>query len=119
MTSAGFEAALLNSEELQLVTVGRKTGRESARPVWFVHRDGTLYLLPGDGRDSQWYRNALHTPTIRLSAGGTTQPATTRPITDEMQVAAVVNAFRDKYGSDQISALYPRLEVAVEAHALG
>jgi hypothetical protein len=29
-----FEPALLKSEELQLTTVGRKTGHESSRRVW-------------------------------------------------------------------------------------
>jgi deazaflavin-dependent oxidoreductase (nitroreductase family) len=118
MSSAEFQPALLNSEELQLTTVGRRSGRDSSRPVWFVLDGERMYLLPGDGTDSQWYKNLLQTPTIRLSARGTTQSATTTPITEASAVSAVVAAFEEKYGRRQIEALYPHREVAVEAQAL-
>jgi deazaflavin-dependent oxidoreductase (nitroreductase family) len=118
MSSAEFQPALLNSEELQLTTVGRRSGRDSSRPVWFVLDGERMYLLPGDGTDSQWYKNLLHTPTIRLSARGTTQSATSTPITEPSAVSAVVEAFEEKYGRRQIEALYPRREVAVQAQAL-
>jgi deazaflavin-dependent oxidoreductase (nitroreductase family) len=118
MTSPSFPSALLNGKELQLTTVGRKTGRESTRPVWFIHRGETLYLWPGYGRESQWYRNVLRTPTIRLSAGAVTRSARATPITNPMDVEAVVDAFRDKYGAGDIARLYPKHEVAVEVHAL-
>jgi deazaflavin-dependent oxidoreductase (nitroreductase family) len=118
MSSAEFQPALLNSEELQLTTVGRRSGRDSSRPVWFVLDGERMYLLPGDGTDSQWYKNLLQTPTIRLSARGTTQSATTTPITEASAVLAVVEAFEEKYGRQQIEALYPHRDVAVEAQAL-
>jgi deazaflavin-dependent oxidoreductase (nitroreductase family) len=113
-----FEPALLKSEELQLATVGRKTGLESSRPVWFVQRDEALYLIPGDGRQSQWYKNALQANTVRLSAGDTTQSASVKPVTDPDEVARVTNAFREKYGVRQMAALYPKCEVALEVRAL-
>jgi deazaflavin-dependent oxidoreductase (nitroreductase family) len=118
MTVVDFQPALVSSKELRLTTVGRRTGRESSRPVWFVRRDETLYLIPGDGRESQWYKNILKTPTIRLSAGGTTQPASATPVTDPDEVDRITNAFRDKYGRQQIAALYPKCEVALEVRAL-
>jgi len=117
MTST-FASALLRSRELQLSTVGRKTGHESTRPVWFVERAGTLYLWPGYGHESQWYQNVLKTPTIRLSAGEAAQSARATPITDPSEVATVVEAFRDKYGSRDIARLYPKHEVAVQVHAV-
>jgi hypothetical protein len=108
--SADFQPAVLNRHELKRTTVGRNSGHESSRPVWFVHRGETLYLLPGDGRESQWYRNALQGTTIRLSTGKTTRPASVTPITNPYEVAQVVNAFRDKYGGQQIADLYPKCE---------
>jgi deazaflavin-dependent oxidoreductase (nitroreductase family) len=118
VTSTAFEPALLNSEELQLTTVGRKTGRESSRPVWFVQREEALYLIPGDGRQSQWYKNVLQTATLRLSAGATAQAASATPITAPDQVARITDAFREKYGRRQMAALYPKCEVALEVRAL-
>src|SRR5271156_1010673 len=118
MPTAEFQPALLNSEELQLTTVGRRSGRDSSRPVWFVLDGKSMYLLPGDGTDSQWYKNLLHTPTIRLSARGTTQSATATPITNASAVSAVVEAFEEKYGPRHIQELYPRREVAVEARVI-
>ena len=114
-----FPRALLDADELQLTTVGRKTGRESSRPVWFVHDDQTLYLLAGLGDKSQWYRNILHRSRIRLSADGTSQTATATPVRAPDRVAAIVDAFREKYGAGQIAAFYPALDVAVEVHAEG
>ncbi len=115
---AEFEPALLKSEELQLTTVGRKTGHESSRPVWFVQHDEALYLIPGDGRQSQWYKNALQANTVRLSAGVTTQSASVKPVTDPDEVARITDAFREKYGLRQMAALYPKCEVALEVRAL-
>src|SRR5580693_6090780 len=55
MTLASFEAALERTDELELTTTGRATGKPVSCPVWFVRRGEKLYLVPGDGTDSQWY----------------------------------------------------------------
>jgi hypothetical protein len=118
MAFVDFQPALIQSNELQLTTVGRRTGRESSRQVWFVRDNQTLFLIPGDGADSQWYKNLLQTPRIRLSAQGTEQIAQATPITDSNGVTRIVEAFQDKYGRRQMAALYPKCDVAVEVHAL-
>jgi hypothetical protein len=71
MAFADFRNALKDTNEIELTTTGRISGRQSSRPVWFVLEGGTLCLLPVTGSDSQWYKNVLKTPTIRLAAGGT------------------------------------------------
>ena len=76
MTLAGFEAALERTDEIELTTTGRVTGKPVSCPVWFVRRGEKLYLVPGDGTDSQWYKNLLNTPAVRLSARGA-QPVLT------------------------------------------
>lgn len=73
----------------------------------------TLFLIPGDGADSQWYKNVLQTPRIRLSAQGTEQIAQATPITDSNGVTRIVEAFQDKYGRRQMAALYPKCEKTV------
>jgi uncharacterized pyridoxamine 5'-phosphate oxidase family protein len=69
MALADFKTALGNTSELELTTIGRKSGREISRPVWFVQQGDKLYLLPVAGSGSQWYKNLLQNPTIRLAAG--------------------------------------------------
>jgi len=76
MTLASFEAALERTDELELTTTGRATGKPVSCPVWFVRRGEKLYLVPGDETDSQWYKNLLKTPAVRLAARGA-QPVLT------------------------------------------
>ena len=47
---------------------GRKSGQDISRPVWFVHEDDKLYLLPVQGSDTNWYRNVLKDPAVKISA---------------------------------------------------
>jgi hypothetical protein len=34
--------------------------------VWFVLEGQKLYLLPVQGSDTQWYKNVLQNPSIRI-----------------------------------------------------
>jgi len=112
-----FENALNDTDEVELTITGRKSGRQSSRPVWFVKRDDTVYLLPVTGSDSQWYKNVVATPDIRLAAGGSEYSARATPITEAAKVDEVVQGFRDKYGAQQVESYYPKHDVAVEVPA--
>jgi hypothetical protein len=63
-----FKKALKSADEIQLIVIGRKSGRKTSRPVWFVIEGDTLYLLPVMGSDTEWYKNVLENPTIGLTA---------------------------------------------------
>jgi deazaflavin-dependent oxidoreductase (nitroreductase family) len=106
--------ALESTDEIEITVNGRKSGREITNPVWFVQEGDKLYLLPGRGSDSDWYRNALKTPTIRLRADGTEFRATVRPITNPSEVRDVVDKFGAKYGPGEIKQYYRKLDVAPE-----
>jgi nucleotide-binding universal stress UspA family protein len=54
---------------------GRKSGRDIPRPVWFVHEDNTLYLLPNYGSDTNWYKNFLANQTLKISVSDEELPA--------------------------------------------
>jgi len=114
MALTDFISALDRTNQLELGTVGRISGRETSRPVWFVRRDTTLYLLPVHGAASDWYRNVVQTPALRLTADGAGYDAAGSAITDPTQVARVADDFRDKYGAGDIAAHYQPPEVAVE-----
>ena len=74
-----------------------------------------LYLLPVQGSDTQWYKNVLKNPSIRIEAGGAMGEFETVPITDAKQVSSVVAKFRGKYGAGDVKKYYSKFDVAVLA----
>jgi deazaflavin-dependent oxidoreductase (nitroreductase family) len=114
MANEDFSKALESSREIELTVTGRKSGREISLPVWFVRDGEKLYLVPVRGSDSDWYRNVLKEPTIRLTAGDAQLTARATPITDTAQVGEILNQFRAKYGAQDVEAYYPRQDAAVE-----
>jgi deazaflavin-dependent oxidoreductase (nitroreductase family) len=108
-----LKGALETASELELTVAGRKSGRDISNPVWFVQQDETLYLLPVGGAESDWYRNVLKTPTIRVGASGIEASVRATPITDPTTVSDIVNKFRAKYGAN-VDRYYPKRDIAVE-----
>ncbi len=109
-----FRNALRGTSEVELTVTGRKSGRESSRPVWFVEDDGKLFLLPVGGSNSNWYRNLVKTPTVGVAADGAEIRTEAKPIEDAAAVGEVVQRFRGRYGADQVAAYYPKVDAAVE-----
>src|SRR6516225_2497156 len=95
-------ARLARSREINLSVIGRKSGRTISNPVWFVLDEDKLYLLPVQGSGTQWYRNVLKNPSIRLDARGAEVKLQAVPITDPAGVSSVVEKFRDKYGVNDV-----------------
>jgi deazaflavin-dependent oxidoreductase (nitroreductase family) len=114
MASADLQAALSTTNEVELTTTGRKSGRQISCPVWFVQQGDKLDLLPVVGSDSQWYKNLLSNPAIRLAAGDAQSTAKATPVTDPARVSEVVASFRAKYGADNVAQYYPKPDMAVE-----
>ena len=101
--------------ELTITVTGRTSGRGISIPVWFVFEDPTLYLLPVYGSDTQWYKNVLNNPVMRIEARGAEAELQAVPITDPKQVSSVVEKFREKYGAGDVKKYYSKFDVAVLA----
>jgi deazaflavin-dependent oxidoreductase (nitroreductase family) len=114
MAHEEFKKALEAGSEIELTVTGRRSGREISFPVWFVREGEKLYLVPVRGSDSDWYKNVLKTPAIRLAAGGVQLTASATPITDPAKVEQIVDDFRAKYGAQAVEEYYPKHDVAVE-----
>jgi len=99
--------------EIKLTVTGRTSGKQISIPVWFVFEDGTLFLLPVQGSDTQWYKNVLHNPTIGIDARGAKGEFKAIPITDKKQVTSVIEKFREKYGAADVKKYYSKFDVAV------
>jgi hypothetical protein len=105
---------LAKYREIDITVAGRRTGRKSSRPVWFVTEGNKLYLLPVTGSDTQWYKNVLQNPSIRIDARGGGAEFQVAPLTDPNPVKSIVEKFRAKYGSADVKRYYSKLDVAVE-----
>jgi deazaflavin-dependent oxidoreductase (nitroreductase family) len=101
--------------EININVTGRKSGRLISIPVWFVLDDDKLYLLPVQGSDTQWYKNMLKNPSVRIDARGAEAEFNAVPITDATQVSSVVEKFRAKYGINDVKKYYSKFDVAVLA----
>jgi deazaflavin-dependent oxidoreductase (nitroreductase family) len=101
--------------QIKISVTGRSSGRTISIPVWFVLEDDKLYLLPVQGSDTQWYKNVLKNPSIRIDARGPGAEFEAVPITDATQVSSVVEKFRDKYGANDVKKYYSKFDVAVLA----
>jgi deazaflavin-dependent oxidoreductase (nitroreductase family) len=113
MAQTDFRRGLQGATEIEITVTGRTSGRSLSYPVWFALDGETLDLIPVRGSDTEWYKNLLKTPTIRLTARGKTFSTDVRLITDKTQLDKILEIFRDKYGRN-VQSYYPKLDVAVE-----
>ncbi len=121
MTTANkkdLKERLARYRQIKLSVIGRKTGQTISIPVWFVLEGDKLYLLPVRGSDTQWYRNVLKNPSIRIDARGAEAEFRAAPIKDAKSVKSVVEKFREKYGASDVKKYYAKFDVAVLAEPI-
>jgi deazaflavin-dependent oxidoreductase (nitroreductase family) len=108
---------LSQSSEIDISVTGRKTGRTISNPIWFVSdsEENKLYLLPVKGSNTQWYKNVLQNPSIRIKAGNVEAELKAISVTDAAQVSSIVEKFRGKYGASDVKKYYSNFDVAVVA----
>jgi hypothetical protein len=114
MSNTNLHQKLNRASEIMLSVKGRKSGRDISRPVWFVHEGKTLSLLPVQGSDTNWYKNLLVDPSLKISVDDEEISTRGKRITDNSSVDAIVNKFRSKYGESDVKKYYPKHDVAVE-----
>jgi deazaflavin-dependent oxidoreductase (nitroreductase family) len=101
-TSDDVKDRLARYREIKLSVTGRKTGKTISNPVWFFLEGGKLYLLPVHGSDTQWYKNVLKNPQVRIDARGEEAEFRAVPINDAKTVKSVIEKFREKYGASDV-----------------
>ena len=99
--------------EIKITVTGRRSGRPVSIPVWFVFEEDKLYLLPVQGSDTQWYKNVVVHPMMRIDARGAEAEVQGVPITEAARVSSVVERFRHKYGPGDVKKYYSKRDVAV------
>jgi deazaflavin-dependent oxidoreductase (nitroreductase family) len=112
--SHNLKDALSRSQEITITVTGRKSGRSISNPVWFAAEGDTVYLLPVQGSDTQWYKNVIKNPTIQIEASGAKEKFQVVPVTDAKEVSSIVEKFRAKYGARDVKKYYSKFDVAVD-----
>ena len=79
-----------------------------------MYEGSTLYLLPVQGSDTNWYKNFQEDKTLKISVSGEEIPSKGKPISDSNTVDNILNKFRFKYGEADVKKYYPKPDVAVE-----
>src|SRR5260370_19807842 len=108
-----LNARLGRYRQIKVSVVGRKSGRTISITVWFVLEAEKLYLLPVRGSETQWYKNGLRNPQIRIDARGVEAEFRAIPMTGAKAVKSVVEKFRQKYGARDVKKYYSKFDVAV------
>jgi deazaflavin-dependent oxidoreductase (nitroreductase family) len=114
MSKSDLKDLFSTTNEIDLTVRGRKSGQDISRPVWFVHEDDKLYLLPVQGSDTNWYRNVLKDPTMKISAHGQELSGKAEMINDSNKVKEIVEKFRLKYGNSNVQKYYTKFDVCIE-----
>src|ERR1700732_3008793 len=104
---------LARYRQIKISVIGRKSGKTISIPVWFVLEGKKVYLLPVRGSETQWYKNVLKNPSIRIDARDAEAEFRANPVTDAKPVNSVIEKFREKYGAADMKKYYSKFDVAV------
>jgi hypothetical protein len=113
MTDKYLKERLARYRQIKLRVIGRKSGKTISIPVWFVLEGEKLFLLPVQGSETQWYRNVLKNPSIRIDARGVDAEfrASPRDGCEHCQIRD--EKCREKYGAKDVKRYYSKFDVAV------
>ena len=110
LVGCGIPSMIFLKDRSKAMKVGIR--KDIPRPVWFAHEGNSLYLLPNYGSDTNWYKNLVVNPTLKISVNGVEIPARGELITDSNRVDDIMGKFKSKYG--EVKQYYPKVNVAVE-----
>jgi len=112
MKTGNLKSNLSKEKEIELTVTGRKSKKLIPRPVWFVLKGTEVLLLPVTGTSSQWYKNILQNPLVKITSSGQTITGKLHTITGKREVGEVIQLFEKKYGPRDVKRYYPNPNVA-------
>ena len=90
-------ARIRDGSNIEITTIGRKSGKPHARPIWYVVDDGRVLVQSGKDGKTDWYQNLQKTPEVTLKADRYTFRARGRLLSDPKDVERVHALFLDTY----------------------
>ena len=109
-------ARLAEVREVDIETIGRRSGLTRRTTTWVVVDEGVPYVRSEFGDAGQWYRNALADPSLGLVVDGRRLAATATLVTDPALWRRISDGFRAKYGRG--SAVGEMVDPAIEPMTL-
>jgi deazaflavin-dependent oxidoreductase (nitroreductase family) len=108
-----------NEEFCYLTTTGRVSGLPREIEIWFGVNRGTLYMLSGGRKGSNWVRNLMRKPEVSIRIAGQTFTGKARLVEegtseDRMARKLLVEKYQPDYGGDLTNWGRTALPVAVE-----
>jgi deazaflavin-dependent oxidoreductase (nitroreductase family) len=89
--------AQINASVCFLETIGRVSGRPHEIEIWFAADGETIWMLSGGGDRSDWVRNLMRTPAVRIRIGDTWLTG---------QAVVVTDPDRERRAREQVAAKY-------------
>jgi deazaflavin-dependent oxidoreductase (nitroreductase family) len=120
-----FNASLADEDYCYLTTTGRVTGRARTIEIWFgagPERDvQAIYMLSG-GRDrSDWVKNLMREPAVRLRIADSVFDGRARVVSDADEDALarrlLFDKYSERYGGDLSDWRQNALPIAVDLEA--
>ncbi|RPI89373.1 MAG: nitroreductase family deazaflavin-dependent oxidoreductase [Chloroflexi bacterium] len=90
-------ASLAKEEYCYLTTTGRLSGKPHEIEIWFGLRNSTLYLLSGGGEGSDWVKNLLKNPSVRVRIAKRTFAGTARLVKEKEEDTEARYLLAEKY----------------------
>ena len=90
-------AALKDEEYCYLTTTGRVTGKPHEIEIWFGLNASTLYLLSGGMDRSDWVKNLLKDPAVKVRIAKQDFTGTARLVKDEKEETMARYLLAEKY----------------------
>jgi len=97
--SAEVLQAAASEREVQLTTLGRKTGKPRGVTIWIGTDGEKLYIRSGEGMRRHWPQNLLAKGEGVVQVGKSEVKVKPRLVTDPLEARAVSGLYRSKYGA--------------------
>jgi deazaflavin-dependent oxidoreductase (nitroreductase family) len=80
-----------------VTTTGRRSGNPHTIEIWFALDGDRVYLLAGEGDQSDWVRNVRHEPRVGLRLGPDDMICRARVVEDPQEDALARRLILEKY----------------------
>jgi deazaflavin-dependent oxidoreductase (nitroreductase family) len=104
-----------------ITTTGRRSGVAHEVEIWFGVLDGAMTLICGNGPSTDWFRNMVADPHVRVRLAGEVHDGVARVVTDPVERRRVGELMGAKYvwgGDASIGLTYEKWCYEVPAVAI-
>ena len=104
VTKADLQQAA-NESNVEITTIGRKSGKPHTKPIWFVYDQDHLYLQAGREGKTDWYQNLKKNPQLTLKIGAITFTGKAQFIDEGKETERIHNLFTQKYLAARVAGV--------------